>query len=425
VLARMRSGPAAVTSASTPAILIYGHLDVKQPGPGWTSDPFTPIRRGRRLVARGASDDKGQLMAHLVAVQAWSSVGGPPCDLVVVVDGAEEVGSPGLVDILTQIKRSGWVDGGLIATVVSDTRAVAPGVPSLTVSQRGMVGLTVTVDVGGTPVHAGRFGGAVVDPSAVLIRALGAASRTLSDFDGSTAAAQHPTDHSVRMAAGGRAVVSVRPAEKATTAAAMTVTSLRASASPGSIPTVARADLDVRIPPGVSPRQARSRLVAAITAHRAAGVSVRVTDRGSAPGSVLRHSPQVRSAVRAACIAGFGAAPVETASGGSIPAVSALKHAFGRAPILLGFGPPDDNAHGPDESLDLDDWAHAIDAAVVLIERLAEVRAPADVGPRRLRRGTTLVTHGDAKHQKVTTRPCSGGGKSVARSTWGVIDGIA
>ena len=132
VLARLRSG---IRRPGEPYVVVYGHLDVKPPGPGWTSEPFRPVRRGPRLVARGASDDKGQLMAHLVALRAWTRVGGVRGDVVVVVDGGEEIGSPGLAAALDQ-HRSRLLRGMAVAVLVSDTRAAAPGVPSLTVSQR-------------------------------------------------------------------------------------------------------------------------------------------------------------------------------------------------------------------------------------------------------------------------------------------------
>src|SRR5689334_7728437 len=107
----------------SPTTLVYGHLDVKAPGPGWTTPPFEPTRRQGRLQARGASDDKGQLMPHLAALQAWCAAGGPPGEVVTVVDGAEEVGSPGLAGVLRQV-RAGTRRPAVV--LVLDTRAAGP-----------------------------------------------------------------------------------------------------------------------------------------------------------------------------------------------------------------------------------------------------------------------------------------------------------
>ena len=97
VLARLSSG---APRSAAPILVVYGHLDVKPGGNGWRTPPFRPVRRGQRLFCRGASDDKGQLFAHLLALRAWRQSRGLPGDVLVVVDGAEEVGSPGLDEAL-------------------------------------------------------------------------------------------------------------------------------------------------------------------------------------------------------------------------------------------------------------------------------------------------------------------------------------
>ncbi|MFC4786538.1 M20/M25/M40 family metallo-hydrolase, partial [Nocardioides sp. MAHUQ-72] len=221
----------------TPLTVVYGHLDVKPPGPGWSTPPFEPTRIGDRLQARGASDDKGQLMAHLVALATWSAAGGPPGEVVTVVDGTEEVGSPGLETVLASWRR-GPLAGPVAAVVVTDTRAAGPGRPTVTVSQRGAVPLRVSVDVGGAPVHAGRLGGAVVDPSLVLAGALTRASVALAALGSACASrAPLPRDVDVRAAAGARAVHERDLAARVTRRGALTVSRLRAGAAAGAVPT--------------------------------------------------------------------------------------------------------------------------------------------------------------------------------------------
>ncbi len=391
VLARARR---AAGVRERPAVLIYGHLDVRPSGPGWNSPPFRPARRGRTLVARGASDDKGQLMAHLVALQGWVSVGGPPCDVVVIVDGAEEIGSPDLAGVLARHRRSRILQGPVGAILISDTRLVRPGVPSLTVSQRGLLSLTVTVDVGGAPVHAGRFSGAVVDPTRVLAEALLAAAREVDGLPKAVSALRgHSADAAVRRAAGGRAV-KANPAERSTRRGSLAVTAVRAGASRGSIPVRAEARLDVRLPPGFSPEAAWGRVEAALRGNRPPGVAIRIVRHQSVRGATLVQPLATARAVRAACRAGFGVDPEPVASGGSIPAVDILRRAFGVAPLLLGLGPADDRAHGPNEYLDLDDWARGVDSSVVFLEAVARSSRVMTDENRVLRARTTLRRHG-------------------------------
>jgi succinyl-diaminopimelate desuccinylase len=356
-------------------VVVYGHFDVKPAGPGWHSPPFTPQRRGRRLVARGASDDKGQVLAHLVAVEAWAAVGGPPADVLLVLDGAEEIGSPGLQRVLARIRRPA------AAVVVSDTRQAARGVPSVTVSQRGLLSVAVTVDTGGGAVHAGRFGGAVRDPSLVLAAALGRADRLLARLPPDPAYA--PQDDDVVRRAARRALHADALAARTTTRAALSVTLLRSGGTPGAVPRTASAQLDVRLPPSVSPARVLPDLARVLARDGDRQLRVTVTPGSSGPGFVARHSPSLLAAVQRACHDGFARPARLVSSGASIPAVSQLEAAFGCSPVLLGFGPVDDGAHGPDEYLDLDDFARAVRASVHLIGEISGKSGPFGSGSPR------------------------------------------
>ena len=416
VIARVRG-----TGTDMPAVLLYGHLDVKHAGPGWTSAPFRPVRRGGRLVARGASDDKGQFMAHLVAVQAWMSAGGPPCDVVVVVDGAEEIGSPGLHAALRRRSVRHLLGGPVAAVVVSDTRSAGPKRPSVTVSQRGMLAVTVVVDVGGAPLHSGRFGGAVLDPTLVLACLLREAAAEVTSWrDRVTPPVAGPSDEAVRAAAPGRATTQ-GPARRSTLFGALSVQTMHSGGTPGSVPTRATAMLDVRTPPTKSVAAARDGLIEVLRSARPDGVRIQVRCGPSAPGIRLRHPPQIEAAVRAACRAGYGAPPSLVASGASIPAIRILRTLFGVSPILLGLGPADDGAHGPDEYLDLYDWARGIDTMVVLLDRLA-VSCTVGAGSHP---GVTLGAHRLLTHDRgVTAAPCPEGesGHTAANGDGEVAD---
>ena len=119
-----------LVDAAAPTVLVYGHYDVQPVDPVelWDTPPFTPTVRDGRLYARGACDDKGQLMTHLEALAAWRAVGGkPPVNLKVILEGEEEIGSPNL---------DAWVRAhkgelGAELAVISDTAMLAPGQPSI------------------------------------------------------------------------------------------------------------------------------------------------------------------------------------------------------------------------------------------------------------------------------------------------------
>ncbi|MBZ5741067.1 M20/M25/M40 family metallo-hydrolase [Nocardioides mangrovi] len=366
--------------------VVYGHLDVKPPGPGWTTPPFRPVRRGHRLQARGASDDKGQVMSHLVALGAWARAGGPPGDVVTIIDGAEEVGSPGLATALAGLREP------VAGVVVVDTRSAGPRRPTVTLSQRGAVPVRLTVDVGGRPVHAGRLGGAVVDPSLVLARLLDRATRVLDDLPLPPPPwPAHPTATDLRAESRGRAVHADDPVGRATRRGVLTINRLQASAGAGAVPTRATAVVDVRVPPGVSPGAALRRLAADLRRRVPAGVRLELRAGPGAAGALLAPSPRIRAAVDAACRASYGRPATTAASGGSIRAVGVLRRVFGVTPVLLGLGPEDDGAHGPDEHLDLREWPVQIDVHVILLDRVAAL-------------GTTQLGHGMPAFDGATVR---------------------
>jgi len=379
------------------AVVVYGHLDVKPAGPGWSGPAFRPRRvgpGGRRLVARGASDDKGQVLAHLVALEAWVAAGGPPRDVIVVLDGAEEIGSPGLRELLEAGRRAPVLAGPVAAVVVSDTRLARPGVPSLTVSQRGLLGLRVRVDAGGPAVHAGRLGGAVLDPSLVLAAGLARAERAVAALASPGPAVAGPgSDAVVRRAAGGRAVQPGDLVLRTTRRGSLTVTSLRAGGPPGAVPRSAEATLDVRIPPGVPTGTVRSVVTRALTAGDVGPLRTVVSCVGATAGFSAQHPPALLAAVRRAGLHGFGHAPVLIGSGGSIPAVVALRGVFGVDPLLLGLGPVDDGAHGPDEYLDLDDWQRGVHTSIRLLEEIPAKSRPSGSGGHGPDSGRDVVTH--------------------------------
>jgi acetylornithine deacetylase/succinyl-diaminopimelate desuccinylase-like protein len=366
-----------------PTVLIYGHYDVQPPGPPglWRSPPFRPTRRGDRLVARGASDDKGQLFTHVKAVESYlGSTGALPVNVRCVFDGEEEIGSPALVELLANHPSRLAADVAL----VSDTRFLAPGRPAITTALRGLFGCRVTVRAPMGERHAGHFGGAVRNPLEVLCSIIG----RLHDDRGRAAIPgfyervrsrpKHRVDAAPPMSEAKRPGLlngwgepGYTPLQRVTVRPAVSVTSVAGGSGRAAIPGAASAHLDVRLVPDQDPNEIgdllRRYILESVPApmHASLGATVRVS-----PVVIDPRHRMLRAAARA-YVRGFGIEPALVRSGGTIPIVSALDRTLHIPIVLMGFGMPDDNIHGPNEKLDLPNLFGGIETSIAFLEEVA------------------------------------------------------
>ena len=152
-----------------PTVLIYGHYDVQPVDPLdlWNRPPFNPGIENGIVTARGASDNKGQIFAHILGLeQVMKEKGDLPVNVIVVVEGEEEIGSPNLAPFLDTQRESLACD----VVVISDSSMVAPGQPTFTYGLRGLAAVEVTATGPDHDLHSGIFGGAVENPVTVLAR---------------------------------------------------------------------------------------------------------------------------------------------------------------------------------------------------------------------------------------------------------------
>ncbi len=360
-----------------PTVLIYGHYDVQPPDPLdlWTTPPFDPQVRAGRLYARGSSDDKGQVWLHLLAIQALlETTGGLPVNVRLLIEGEEEIGSPGIVELLARHRAELASD----LVVVSDTSFFAPGVPSISCGLRGLASLEVHVSGAKRDLHSGEFGGAVANPVhalAALIAGLHAPDGRVAVagfYDGVRPAsdaerhafAQLPFDETAWSQAIGIAAPFGEPGyttlERTWVRPTLEVNGMyggfQGAGTKTIIPSSAHAKLTCRLVPDQDPAQVKQAVFRHLEAHCPPGVRLDIVDGEGAPASVIpADSPYVQAAGRALARA-FGRAPVLTRTGGSIPVVPAFTHELGAPVVLMGFGLPDDRLHAPDESFSLENY---------------------------------------------------------------------
>src|SRR5690606_38244099 len=158
---------------NAPTVLVYGHYDVQPPDPldEWISPPFEPTRRDGNLYARGATDDKGQMLTHVKSAEAWMAVEGRlPLNLKYLIEGEEEVGSENLEAFIEANLERLKCD----VVVISDTSQFAPDQPAITYGLRGIAYFELRLTGPKQDLHSGTFGGAVTNPANALVRILAA-----------------------------------------------------------------------------------------------------------------------------------------------------------------------------------------------------------------------------------------------------------
>ena len=373
-----------------PTMLVYGHYDVQpvEPLSAWATDPFRPVRSGPHLYARGASDDKGQLMAHLAAIEAWlATSAGLPVNLRLILDGEEEIGSPTLV----AAAACRWPPLAADVALVSDTWMLTPRCPAVITGLRGVLGARLEVSGPTRDLHAGSFGGAVANPADVLATLVASLHdktgrvpaagfydqvRPLTGKERRHLARSGPSDALMLARAGvgaGHGEPGFSAFERATRRPAVVVTDLRTSGGGRTVvPAWAAADLSVRLAAGQEPGAITETLRRHLRSRIPPGMSGRLVIRNSCAPYTLQQRAPVLRAVRAACRTVFGRDPVLLPSGGSIPFVSTLAAAQRIDVALLGFGLPDDAIHAPNERFYLPNLFRGTETCIELYRHLGQ-----------------------------------------------------
>ncbi|GIW75004.1 MAG: hypothetical protein KatS3mg104_0067 [Phycisphaerae bacterium] len=380
-----------------PTVLMYGHYDVQPPEPLelWTSDPFDPVVRKTpsgtdAVFARGAVDDKGQVTCHLEAVTAWQAHGGLPVNLIMLIEGEEEIGSIHLESFVRQYRDVLRAD----VCIISDTNQFARGYPAITTGTRGLVYTEVIVRGPNRDLHSGLFGGAAPNPANVLVSLLaslhdpGGRIRVPGFYDDVIGL----TDDEKRAweklpfseqdfckdlgIAATTGETGFSTLERIWSRPTCDINGLTAGyQGPGAktvIGSQASAKVSFRLVADQDPRKIRDAFIKMMQDQAPPGVTVEVLDHGIAPAYRVSPDHPMMPAARKAIEIGFGQSPTLIRSGGSIPIVSTFKNELGLDVLFVGFGLPDDNVHSPNEKFDLDCLYRGARTIAVLLDELGQ-----------------------------------------------------
>jgi len=374
-----------------PTVLIYGHYDVQPADPLelWDTPPFDPTIVGDYLYARGASDDKGQVMIVLRAIEAVLKSGGKvPVNVKVLLEGEEEGGGAGIDDFLASEPDFLSADIALVA----DSTMASRDIPALIYGLRGITYLFVDVNGPGRDLHSGSFGGAVNNPinalahiitrlksedGRILIPSFYDQVRAISEKERRILNSSSVSEEAILLESGAPALwgepgysVVERTSIRPTLDVNGIVGGFIGEGQKTVLPASAHAKISMRLVPDQDPfevfRMAESYIMG--IAPESVTVKVTLAHTGEAC-TVLPDIPAI-CAASAALERVFGSKPELRKEGGSIPVVATLQKRLGIDAVLMGFGQSDDNIHSPNERFYIPNFIRGIESVVEFLVRL-------------------------------------------------------
>jgi acetylornithine deacetylase/succinyl-diaminopimelate desuccinylase-like protein len=378
-------------ASGRPTLLIYGHYDVQPADPigEWRSPPFEPTIRGENLFGRGACDDKGQMLAHVKAMEAYLRTGRDlPVNVKCIFEGEEEIGSGNLVPFITRNKDLLAAD----VVVMSDTTMLGPEQPALAYGMRGDLYLELEVSGPEHDLHSGNFGGAIHNPLQALCEIVAklhdengriaipgfydrvqaqsrAEQKRMAEFGAPDALVLE--DANARWGWGERGYSLY---ERLTVRPALTLNGIsggyRGPGRKGVIPRRAVAKLSFRLVPHQNPREVDKLFRAQIARLTPRTVRTAVRTVAGARPALLDPDHPVIKAAAFAYRKGFGTAPALLRSGGTIPVVTSFREILGAPTVMMGFALPDDRMHAPNEKMHLPTFFNGIQTSIWFLAAL-------------------------------------------------------
>ena len=383
--------------AEVPTILFYGHYDVQPVDPldEWVTPPFEAAIREGEIYARGAADDKGQVFMHIKAVEATlKRTDRLPVNIRFILEGEEEIGSTHLDGFVRDHADELSAD----VVVISDSPMFDRGFPSICYGLRGLAYLQMDLRGTRTDLHSGSFGGAVANPAFVLAQVLNRmkdrsgrvkipgfydAVRPLSDAERAEFQKLPFSDRRYRSELGAPKLfgeTGYSTLERVWARPTFEVNGLLSGFTGDGaktvIPAAAMAKVSMRLVPDQDPDTIAGLFEAYAKTVTPKTVELRITrmHKGK-PWMTQLDNPFVQAAGRA-IEHGFGRAPVFIREGCSIPVVATFQEVLKLPSVLFGVGLPDENAHAPNEKLDLNNFHNGIIASARLYDEIGRVRVP-------------------------------------------------
>lgn len=380
-----------------PHLLIYGHYDV-QPAEdlsAWKYPPFQPTVEGEYLYGRGASDNKGQILAHLCALRCvHEALGEFPINVTVLVEGEEEIGSPNLPDILKALKAE---RPPLTIAVVSDTSTAIKGRPSVQYSLRGIMTAEFSLTTARREVHSGIFGGTTENAIRALVQLLAKAhdkdyrvtipgfyDKVRPPMDWEVAELESlPFDESTYLDWIG-ASAPVGEAGFSTNSRRWFRPTLefhgigggyQGEGSKTSVPPTAFAKLSVRLVPDQNPAEIEEMVERWFLDNCPVGATIDYRRGHAGPAYLIGRTEEERALLeisRSVLREAFEAEPILARHGGAIPIVTPFEEILGVKTLLMGLGLPDDGVHSYDERFSLEQFRKGIRMSGLVLQRLKE-----------------------------------------------------
>ncbi|MBT2557792.1 dipeptidase [Hymenobacter sp. ISL-91] len=354
---------------SLPTVLVYGHYDVQPADPYelWDSPPFEPVIKNEKIYARGACDDKGQVYMHVKALEVMKQAGDFPCNIKIMIEGEEEVGSNNLGIFVRANKEKLKAD----VILVSDTGMLANDEPSIEVGLRGLSYHEVEVTGPNRDLHSGLYGGAVANPINVLCKMIASLHDennhiTIPEFYNNVAELSAEereelnrvphSDDEFKKSIGLPDVYGEKgytTVERVGIRPTLDVNGIWGGYTGEGAKTVIASKAYAKISMRLVPNQTSDEITALFQKHftriAPSGVTVTVKPHHGGEPVVTPTDSVAYKAAADAMETTFGKRPIPTRGGGSIPIVAMFKTELGLDTVLLGFGLDSDAIHSPNE----------------------------------------------------------------------------
>jgi acetylornithine deacetylase/succinyl-diaminopimelate desuccinylase-like protein len=377
-----------------PTVLIYGHYDVQPPDPLdlWQTPPFEPNIRNDYIYARGSSDDKGQLYAHVKMVESYIKTSNRlPINVKFIIEGEEESGSPNLDACIRENKK--LLAASLV--LVSDTSIPSQEQPAIVYGLRGICSLFLDVTGPSHDLHSGSYGGGINNPlntichiiaklkdenGHILIPGFYDKVRPLTPEERKLLA-KSPVRESEWLKETGAPKIWGEPeytlVERTGARPTLDVNGIiggyTGQGSKTVLPSTVHAKISIRLVPDQNPEEIIELFRKYIAKVTPPSVTVKVTARSGSPASIIDYSIPPMKAATAAYTQVFGKEPIYMREGGSIPVVSQFKRHLGLETILMGFGLSSDGAHSPNERFYIPNYYRGIKTIIYFLSKYAEL----------------------------------------------------